>query len=256
MAHFSLMALGPLILIHCFFILAVSKKNFSVIDSIWGIGLMLIALIGIFLSKGENLIENIIALMVVIWALRLSLYIHRRNKGQAEDFRYSEMRKNWGNRANVMAYFKVYLLQFVLMLVVGLPLFAIHFTPDAQFGIKEGLGLFMWCFGLAFEAIGDQQKNKFKKIPANKLRVCREGLWSLCRHPNYFGEALLWWGIGVFCINADHWWAFIGPAFLHFSLLKISGVPLLEERQKNNPEYQAYMKETPRFIPSLSKILK
>jgi steroid 5-alpha reductase family enzyme len=250
-----LMLLAPLILIHLFYIVAVLKKNLSVIDTAWGLGFIAISSVGCWLSRGSSLLENFLLMMVLLWGLRLALFIHWRNHGKPEDFRYAEWRKDWGDKTNRIAYFKVYLLQWGLMLVVALPITAVH-GSGARLGFFQWSGLFLWLVGLLWESVADFQKSHFKSLPANSHKLCNIGLWRLSRHPNYFGEALLWWGIGIAAIHDDKYWVLLGPAFINFLLLKVSGVPLIEARHENNPDYQKYKQETPTLIPSLTKLLK
>lgn len=250
---FSIM-LAPLLLIHLFFVMAVAQKNLSVIDTAWSLGFILIALTGSFLNHFQFLKQNITLLMTCLWGLRLAVFIHFRNHGKGEDFRYAAWRKDWGEKTNLIAYFKVYWLQFILMQVVALPLLAIHISPTGNLTPINILGIFLWGLGLIWETVADYQKSKFKSLPNQAHKICNVGLWSLSRHPNYFGEALLWWGIGLSVFKLEFAWCLLGPAFLNFLLLKVSGVPLIEERHKHNPEFQIYASETPVMIPSFKKI--
>ena len=179
------MILGPIILIHIFYGVAVATKNLSVIDTAWGLGFILLSIIACFLSGFSFSRENVLFLMVAIWGLRLALFIHSRNHGKGEDFRYANWRKDWGDKTNLIAYFKVYWLQIVLMLVVGMPIFVVHQNPGNTFNWINILGLVLWIFGLSWEAIGDYQKSKFKSIKGNEHKICTVGLWHLSRHPNY-----------------------------------------------------------------------
>lgn len=256
MNHLFYILSAPFILIHFFYLLAVTQKNLSVIDTAWGLGFILISLTGAWLSHFENWTETIVAVMVFIWGLRLSLFIHFRNHGKGEDFRYAKWRQEWGEKTNLIAYFKVYCLQFVLMVLVALPILATHYDSSQAFSTINRVGLFIWLTGLIWETVADYQKSAFKKLSGNQHKLCQKGLWAFSRHPNYFGEALLWWGIGLTAFQTDFWWGLIGPAFLTFLLRYVSGVPMLEVRHKNNPEYQIYASQTPIMIPSTKKIVK
>jgi steroid 5-alpha reductase family enzyme len=249
------MALGSLVLIHFFYVLAVMKKNLSVIDTAWGLGFVIMAFIGSSLAAYSSPQENLVFSMVVIWGLRLALFLHHRNSGKPEDFRYAKWRQDWAERTNSIAYFKVYLLQWLLMLIVGLPIFGVH-EAISHIGFIQLLGVGLWVLGLSWESVADAQKSRFKSIAGNENRLCQIGLWRLSRHPNYFGEALLWWGIGLTSFQTDHFWVLLGPAFINFLLLKVSGVPLIEARHAQNPEYEAYKKVTPTMIPSVTKLCK
>jgi steroid 5-alpha reductase family enzyme len=248
--------LGPILLIHLFFGVAVLKKNLSVIDTAWGLGFILMGSIGSILSQWHNLREVVVLTMVILWGLRLSLFIHLRNLGKGEDFRYANWRKDWGEKTNFIAYFKVYWLQIFLMFIVGLPIFAAHESTDPDLNWINILGIIIWLLGLSWESVADYQKNKFKSNPANHNKVFQGGVWEFSRHPNYFGEALLWWGISLVSLDGQNSWALIGPAFLTLLLWKVSGVPLVEQRHAGNPEYQAYKARTPVLIPSFKIMLR
>jgi steroid 5-alpha reductase family enzyme len=251
MTDLFLMALGPLLLIHITYYFAVKKNDLSVIDTTWGLGFIALSLMGNILSKFSNPREILILVMVLLWGLRLSLFIHSRNKGKPEDYRYTQMRNNWGENANRIAYFKVYLLQFGLMLVVGLPIFAIHYSLPSEFLFLDYFGFGLWFVGLLWEAVSDNQKSEFKKT--HKHEICDVGLWFYSRHPNYFGEVLVWWGIGAVSLLSRNSWGIFGSIFINFLLLKVTGVPLVEARHDKNPDYQAYKNATPTLIPNLLK---
>lgn len=256
MTKYTYMLIAPLILLHLFFIYAVVKKNLSVIDTAWGLGFILIAFQGCNLAHWGNFRENILFTCVTIWGLRLTTFIHFRNRGKGEDFRYANWRKQWGHRTNVVAYFKVYWLQYFLMLIVALPLFAAHNSDDTNLYWFNYLGIVLWATGTIWESVADMQKSKFKAVPTNHDKVFQGGLWSLSRHPNYFGEALLWWGIALISLDGKNYWALTGAAFINLLLWKVTGVPLIEERHAKNPVYQTYKSQTPTLIPDLKKLLK
>jgi steroid 5-alpha reductase family enzyme len=250
-----LMLMGPLLLIHFFYVLAVIKKNLSVIDTCWGLGFVVLSILGCIESQFHNFRENILGLLTLIWGLRLAVFLHLRNHGKPEDFRYAAWRKEWGEKTNLIAYVKVYWLQYILMLVVALPLFGAHHEADQSLSLINILGLIFWILGFSWEVIADQQKSIFKNRPENKNKFISTGLWKFSRHPNYFGEALLWWGVGLTAFNGSNLWVLIGPLFLNFLLLKVSGVPMLEKRYKGYAHYEQYALETPTLIPSLKKII-
>jgi 3-oxo-5-alpha-steroid 4-dehydrogenase 1 len=246
------MALGPFVLVHITYYFAVKKNDLSLIDSIWGLGFIALSLMGNILSKFSNPREMMIFGMVLLWGSRLSGFIYSRNHGKPEDFRYTQMKKNWGKNPNRVGYFKVYLLQFTLMILVGLPIIAVHFAETTHFYFLDYLGAALWFVGLSWEAIGDYQKNEFKK--KHKDEVCNVGLWHLSRHPNYFGEILLWWGIGAISLLSHNTWGILGSALINFLLLKVSGVPLVEKKQEKNIAYQTYKQSTPKLVPNLLRI--
>lgn len=248
------MILGPVLLIHLFFIFAVIKKDLSVIDTAWGLGFITISLIGSVLNQGSNLREVIVSVLITIWGIRLAGFIHHRNHGKPEDFRYANWRKEWGNKTNVIAYFKVYWLQLFLMLIVALPIFSVHTTSDYSIKWFNILGISLWVTGLIWESVADFQKSQFKNRKENENKIMQEGLWKLSRHPNYFGEALLWWGLAMVAMDSAHYYGLIGAGFITLLLWKVTGVPLVEQRHEKNPQYQVYKAQTPVLIPSLKKI--
>lgn len=235
--------------------MALYKKDFSVVDIGWGLSFLVIFLSGYINSPNLNMDFRtlLIGLLTFIWSIRLSGYILLRSKiiGK-EDFRYAQWRKEWGKNANLIAYFKVFILQGVISIIIASPLYLIHFyKSEIPFGNwLDGLGLFLWIIGFMFEAIGDYQKHHFKKNANNKGKILKEGLWGYTRHPNYFGEALLWWGIFLMAINQlPFYFAVIGPLLLHIFLLKVSGVAMLEKKYESNKEYEIYKKSINAFIP-------
>ena len=255
MHNLLIMALAPLALMHLGYLAAIKKNNFGLIDSIWGLGFILIALTGCILHHFNDWRENLVGLLVLIWGLRLSLYLHSRNAGKPEDYRYAQMRASWGSHANQKAYLRVFLLQYFLMLLISLPLLVVH-QNSAPIGLLDYLGVVLWVIGFGWETVADYQKNKFKNQPGHQHKICQVGLWKYSRHPNYFGEATLWWGISLISASTGNYFGFLGVALLNFLLLKVSGVPLIEKRYENNPDYQAYKKLTPTLIPSILKLLE
>jgi steroid 5-alpha reductase family enzyme len=254
MSDIILMILGPVLLIHLFFIFAVMKKDLSVIDTAWGLGFIVISLIGSLINRGSNLREVLVTLLIALWGIRLAVFIRLRNHGKGEDFRYANMRKKWGDKTNFIAYFKVYWLQIVLMLVVALPLFSVHGTENYTLRWFNYLGVFLWLVGLTWESVADYQKSQFKNKKENHDKIMQEGLWKLSRHPNYFGESLLWWGIALVAMDTSHSFGLLGAAFITLLLWKVTGVPLVEQRHDKNPQYQAYKAQTPVLIPSLKRL--
>ncbi|MCO4794855.1 MAG: DUF1295 domain-containing protein [Bacteriovoracaceae bacterium] len=247
-----------LIFFNLFFLIGVLKNDFSTIDIGWGLSFLAVFLTGYFTGSYEASVRVlIVGALVALWAFRLSGYILLRSvrKG-TEDYRYAQWRKDWGNRVKTNAYFRVYLLQAILSVIIASPLYLIHqFQDVGQFGnVKDITGLVLFIAGFLFESIADQQKSNFKQNSKNKNKIMRTGLWKYSRHPNYFGEALLWWGIFLIVINiVPPYYAFFGPLLLHFLLLKVSGVALLEKKYESNSEYEDYKKSTNSFIPFFTK---
>jgi steroid 5-alpha reductase family enzyme len=189
--------------------------------------------------------------MVGAWGLRLGGYLAKRNIGHGEDWRYKAMRKKKGARFGLISLVTVFGLQGVLMWVVSLPVMFGNSDATPGVGPLAVIGVMVWAVGLSFEAVGDWQLAKFKKDPNNAGKVMQTGLWSLTRHPNYFGDALLWWGIGI--VGAETGTGvigFIGPVVMTVFLLRVSGVPMLERSlMKRREGYAEYAARTSAFIP-------
>jgi steroid 5-alpha reductase family enzyme len=189
--------------------------------------------------------------MVGAWGLRLGGYLAKRNIGHGEDWRYKAMRKKKGARFGLISLVTVFGLQGVLMWVVSLPVMFGNSDATPGVGPLAVIGVMVWAVGLSFEAVGDWQLAKFKKDPNNAGKVMQTGLWSLTRHPNYFGDALLWWGIGI--VGAETGTGvvgFIGPVVMTVFLLRVSGVPMLERSlMKRREGYAEYAARTSSFIP-------
>jgi len=232
------------------FVWATIIKDNSIVDIGWGLGFVVVAATGLWLHPEPTMYHFVLLAMVAIWAVRLSGYIYNRNKNTGEDYRYAQWRKEWGKYVVVRAFFQVFMLQGMFMYIIALPILVVMASPVTTLTWVSVVGGLIWLVGFLFEAIGDQQKSAFKANPANKNRIMQSGLWRYTRHPNYFGEALLWWGIFVYAIPAGLWWlAIISPVVLTFLLTKVSGVAMLEKKYKGNQEFEDYARRTSAFIP-------
>jgi steroid 5-alpha reductase family enzyme len=237
-----------------FFLVAQVIKNNSIVDMGWGAGFVLLALI-ILVSQGAYVERNLlITLLVTIWGGRLTYYIVKRNWGKPEDFRYAKWRQEWGQWLVPRAFLQVFMLQGLLMLVIGYPIVLVNASPQPGLNFFDYAGLLVWIIGFIFESVGDKQMAEFKKDPANKGHVIKSGLWRYSRHPNYFGEATMWWGIFLLALSVPSGLsAVISPLVITLLLLYVSGVPMLERKYKDNPEFQAYAKVTSKFFPWFPK---
>jgi len=196
----------------------------------------------------------ILSLMILAWGIRLSFYIYMRNLGKPEDFRYANWRKDWGKKQPWMAFYRVFMLQGAIMWVIATPIMFVFTNHNSYPSILGYIGLFIFVFGLFFEGIADRQLKHFKSYPPNKGKIITTGLWKYSRHPNYFGEALLWWGIGLYCFSVSGYWlSFASPLIMSLLLRFVSGVPFLEEKYKNREDFKEYAKITPVFIPFIGK---
>jgi len=232
------------------FIVAVVKNRNDVADIAWGGGFICAALTA-YLAAGLNQARSLLVLVLVIaWGLRLMLHIGIRNRGKPEDHRYKAWRQEWGNNYLVRSFLQVFLLQGFLLLVISLPVTMTITRNGPPLNILDGVGFCLWLFGFLFEATGDFQLLQFKKDPANKGRIMTRGLWRYTRHPNYFGEVTLWWGIFLICLAVPGiLWTIVGPLTITWLILRVSGTPLLEKRYVDNPEYAEYIKKTSSFFP-------
>jgi steroid 5-alpha reductase family enzyme len=192
--------------------------------------------------------------MVILWGLRLAIYIFIRNRGKKEDFRYAKWRKDWGKSWILRSYLQVFILQGFFMLSIAYPLFLYDSNQVKALNCLDLIGMLAWLLGFFFEAVGDHQLSRFKQDPANKGQIMDQGLWRYTRHPNYFGEALMWWGIFVLTLNTSLGWAAIfSPVIITTLLLRVSGVPLLEKKYADNPQYRDYVRRTSSFLPWFPK---
>jgi steroid 5-alpha reductase family enzyme len=233
----------------CAFLLALWKRDNSIVDIFWGFGFVLIAWYTLLRVWAFEPAQMLITGLVTVWGLRLSLHILTRKIGKPEDFRYAQWRKEWGKWFVPRSFFQIFMLQGALMLAISTPIILtnLYFSPASIWFTVAGAAV--WIFGFVFEAVGDAQLRKFVKTK-KEGEVMRTGLWKYTRHPNYFGEATMWWGIFVISAN---WLAVVSPLTLTFLLLFVSGVPMLEKKYAGNPQWEDYKKKTSVFIPWFPK---
>ena len=232
-------------------LIAVKLDNYSIVDIIWGITFIITTTVVLVYTGLYNVVSLTIAALVLIWGLRLSIYLFSRNAGKPEDYRYQDMRKKWGNKVKQTAFVSVFMLQGTVSLLFSLGIFLGISQSDTILAMwPVYLGVIVWVVGFLFESIGDAQLRAFIQKPENKGKVITTGLWKYTRHPNYFGEATQWFGISIIaCAVPLGWISFISPLLLTFFLLKISGVPLLEKKNAKKPGYAEYAAKTSVFVP-------
>jgi steroid 5-alpha reductase family enzyme len=248
----SLYALaGALTVLFGLWLLSLRLRDVSIVDIFWGPGFVLIAWITWALSSADSTRALLALACTTAWGLRLGLYLGARNLGHGEDKRYAAMRRRDPEGFPPRSLFTVFGLQGLLMWIVSLPVQTTIIAPgSAPIGPLDWVAGALFLLGLGFEAIGDAQLTRFKSDPANAGRVMDRGLWAWTRHPNYFGDATAWWGLGLLAVSAGHPWALIGPLVMNVLLLRVSGVPLLERgMRKTRPDYEAYARRTSSFIP-------
>jgi len=233
-------------------LISIAYRNVTIVDSLWGLGFVLVAWLTFFMSDGFWFRKILIALLVTLWGLRLSIYLSWRNWGKGEDPRYGSWRKKSGDQFWLISLFKVFVLQalFLWVISVVVQIGQLASAPDRLTWL-DSLGTVVWLAGFTFESLGDWQLARFKSDPASKGRVMDRGLWAYTRHPNYFGEFLAWWGIFLITLSTPNsWWTVISPLIITAVLLKMTGIPLTEqELVKNRPGYSDYVKRTSAFVP-------
>ncbi|ADQ14265.1 DUF1295 domain-containing protein [Halanaerobium hydrogeniformans] len=238
-----------------FFLLAVYKDNNSIIDIAWGLGYVLAANFALYITDNFNPRTILITLVVSIWGLRLAYHIMKRNWGKGEDYRYKKWRDDWDN-FYLKSYIRIFLLQATLLFIIASPIIKVINSSYQSFKITDFIGLAVWGIGFFFEATADKQLQDFKKKTAAEKdgHVMKEGVWKYSRHPNYFGETLIWWGVYIITLSVSGGWKFIySPILITLLLLFVSGVPLLEKRYADDEEYQEYAEKTNKFFPWFPK---
>jgi steroid 5-alpha reductase family enzyme len=227
-------------------------KNSSIVDIFWGTGFVISAWVA-FLLTPEGFITRklLLCVLVSLWGLRLSLHLLFRNWGKAEDFRYQAWRREAGASWWWKSFFKVFLLQGLLLWVIAAPLLAAQISPQPSYLTwLDILAIPVWLVGFTFETLGDWQLSRFKADPANKGGLLNTGVWRYTRHPNYFGDATQWWAFYLLALSAGGWWTIISPLIMTGLLLRVSGVTMLEKTLKDTkPGYQEYIETTSEFIP-------
>ena len=197
--------------------------------------------------------EWLIVFLVVIWGVRLAFHISVRSWGEAEDSRYQDIRKKYSPNFPLKSLFIIFIFQALLAWVLSLPLLVI-FTNPSNWVSLDYLAFGLVMFGIIYESVADYQLYRFKRIASNKGKVMDKGLWAYSRHPNYFAEAMVWWGFFLFAFAHGYWWSIISPLLITYLLLKFSGVTLMEETiTERRPEYRRYIETTSAFVPWLRK---
>lgn len=225
-------------------------RDASIVDIVWGLGFVLVGWIALW-TGGDDARSWLVAVLTSIWGLRLAGYLAWRNLGKGEDYRYQAMRRKYGPRFPIVSLFVVFGLQGVLMWVVSLPVQAAH---GGDIGAVDWLGIGLFALGLFFETTGDLQLAAFKRDPVNKGKVLNTGLWRYTRHPNYFGDFCVWWGLYLIAVAGGAWWTVAGPIVMTALLMKYSGAGLLEKTiGSRRPGYEEYVRTTNAFFPGPPK---
>jgi steroid 5-alpha reductase family enzyme len=241
------------------FLVALYLKSNGIVDVAYGLAYILVAATTLF-NFGMHPLGAIATLLISIWGLRLAIRIHERTRGKPEDFRYAAWRQTW-QWFKTRSYFQIYLLQGFIIFLVSIPVVIAASHPASFIAPISVIGIIVWIVGFLFEAIGDYQLDIFAHDPAHKGMLIQNGLWSITRHPNYFGEAVMWWGIWLVTLPAIIPFgvlAVIGtllasPVLITFMLLKVSGVPMLEASLCKRDGWDAYASRVSVFVPWFPK---
>jgi steroid 5-alpha reductase family enzyme len=243
-----------LILFTILWVVSLRLENSSIADVAWGPGILVIGLTYYFTSNGHSPRAHVTLALLAIWAIRLAAHLYIRMRLQGEDFRYVKWREEYDHWW-LVSYVKVFLLQAVIGWIISLPIyFAIVSVAPASLTVLDYLGVLLFVAGFVFESVGDEHLRRFRADRANRGKVLDTGLWRYTRHPNYFGEALLWWGFGVIGLATGALPGLLGPAVLTYLLLYVSGVALLESTLIEKPGYIQYVGRTPAFLPLPAKV--
>lgn len=240
----------------CVWLLSVAMKDASIVDVFWGFGFILVAWLTFGRAEGYLGRRVLVSVLVTVWGLRLAIHIFLRNRGKGEDPRYAAMREHYGDRFWYVSLVTVFMLQAMLLWIVSLVAQVSQLFPTpARFTWLDVAGAIIWGIGFVFESVGDWQLRSFLKNPENRGKVLNRGLWAYTRHPNYFGESLIWWGIFLVALSSfANLWAIASPLLITFLLLKISGVSLTEESMASeHSDYGDYVNSTSTFIPWFRK---
>jgi steroid 5-alpha reductase family enzyme len=236
------------------FAAALFKKDNSIVDIAWGPGFVLVAALTLLIGKTFEARQVLVTALVAAWGIRLGVHLYFRNRGRGEDFRYAKWRKEWGPWFMPRSFFQIFMLQGILMLIVSYGVVLVNSLPAPRLEALDILGAAVWVFGFVFETVGDAQLKAFKQKPESKGRIMRSGLWRYTRHPNYFGEAVMWWGIFIIDLSLPRGWTgVVSPVLITFLLLRVSGVTMLEKNYAGNSEFRAYASRTNAFFPCFPK---
>jgi steroid 5-alpha reductase family enzyme len=248
--------LGIMVSMHLFFLIGVLTKNHTFVDTAWGLSFVIVAHVSFWIQEDHTPVRWIVLAMVTVWGLRLFWHIAKRTLGKEEDLRYQDMRKKMGTKKSAIlaSYIQIYLIQGFLALFISTPIIMINSMPPNDLHRWYPVGIIVWIFGLTMEAAADWQLKNFLSQKQNHGQIMTRGLWKVSRHPNYFGESILWWGVYLVALTVvGGWTSFFGPLLLTFLLLKVSGVPPAEKLMRNLPGFEEYKRRTSMFIPWFRK---
>jgi steroid 5-alpha reductase family enzyme len=247
---FLITAAAILLYMTGWFIAAQVRGRNDIADVAWGLGFILAAGVSLVVAGVYPPRGLLVSALVLVWGIRLAAHIHSRDRGKGEDKRYRKWREEWGKWFVLRSFLQVFMLQGVLLVMVALPVIFVNQAPPVPLGWFDLLGLAIWLTGFTFETVGDRQLLNFIRDPANKGKLMTSGLWCYTRHPNYFGEVTLWWGIWLMTLALPGGWlTIIGPITITFLILQVSGIPMLEKHYEDRADFQEYKRRTSAFFP-------
>lgn len=237
-----------------YYLMAMWLRDASVIDIGWGLGFVLVAWVQYLANESPDFGHTLLTLLVTAWGLRLATHLYLRKRGKGEDWRYVKMRQKWGKGYWWKSFFAIFMLQGLIMFIISSPVTIAAMNPEFTVGVIGFIGFLAWMKGFFFESVGDFQLSQFLANPNNRGQIMQSGLWKLTRHPNYFGEITIWWGVFLIVMQLDYGLlAIVSPLMITYLLLKVSGITLLEKKYDNDPEFQDYKRRTSALIPWMPK---
>jgi len=250
LSNFLIVAICVLVYVTLWYLYGQKVGKLDVADEAWGLAQPLIVMVAILWTRNNAVTSVILLLLTSIWGFRLFRHLHKRHaKSPNDDMRYTEMKANWQTYPRLKSYIYVFLLQGVLMYLLGISSMLLIFSPSNQSPLSL-IGIFIWIAGFGFEVIADNQLRKFVSETANKGKIMNKGLWKYSRHPNYFGEVIMWWGIFVYVLlNTGIAWAIITPITITYLIVFVSGIPLTEKHFEGNALWAEYKLKTSALIP-------
>ncbi len=243
------------------FFLGKLKKKHDLLDILWGLSFIVPVFISLISNKNFNIVNIIITILISIWGFRLTYHIFIRNLKSKEDFRYQKYREEYkGKHFDLYFFLRMYMVQYIFSVIISFQAVYANIKGISDFTYLSFIGIIIWIIGYIFESVGDRQLKIFKSDKKNKGKLMTTGLWKYTRHPNYFGEATMWWGI--YCIvisNYQNFFFIFSPLLITILVRYVSGVPLLEKKYDNRENWdqkenwEQYKKETSIFIPMIKR---
>lgn len=236
------------------FAVAWKIKRTDIVDMAWGPAFIVAAVTSLLLNEyqvslGLN-VQTLVTALVTVWGLRLAYVIFKRLRAHPEDKRYVELRSKWKGSLAFNTYVRIFVVQALLATVISTAVIHTNVSLASSISWLAYAGLAIWLIGFVFEAVGDFQLKRFLGDPRNKGKLMTQGLWKYTRHPNYFGEATMWWGIFVIGLSVPYGWlGIITPVVITYLLLFVSGVPMTEKSFEGRPGWKAYKASVSKFFP-------